>query len=104
MVMAWSVDRLGRSLQDLVGFLSELHALTLLKRRLRPWRSGERGMRCGGPGPLCSHSRRVGALTMRDARCSFQKDEGVADLYADYALDGWPSTGGKEGRAASYPE
>src|SRR5512145_1378650 len=26
-VMAWSVDRLGRSLQDLVAFLSELHAL-----------------------------------------------------------------------------
>jgi DNA invertase Pin-like site-specific DNA recombinase len=26
MVMAWSVDRLGRSLQDLVGFLSEIHA------------------------------------------------------------------------------
>ena len=25
-VMAWSVDRLGRSLQDLAGFLSELHA------------------------------------------------------------------------------
>jgi len=25
--MAWSVDRLGRSLQDLVGFLSELHAI-----------------------------------------------------------------------------
>ena len=25
-VMAWSVDRLGRSLQDLVQFLSELHA------------------------------------------------------------------------------
>jgi DNA invertase Pin-like site-specific DNA recombinase len=25
-VMAWSVDRLGRSLQDLVGFLGELHA------------------------------------------------------------------------------
>ena len=25
--MAWNVDRLGRSLQDLVGFLSELHAL-----------------------------------------------------------------------------
>jgi hypothetical protein len=24
--MAWSVDRLGRSLQDLVGFLSEIHA------------------------------------------------------------------------------
>jgi hypothetical protein len=27
MVVAWSVDRLGRSLQDLVAFLSELHAL-----------------------------------------------------------------------------
>lgn len=26
-VMSWSVDRLGRSLQDLVAFLSELHAL-----------------------------------------------------------------------------
>jgi DNA invertase Pin-like site-specific DNA recombinase len=26
MVMAWSVDRLGRSLQDLVGSLTELHA------------------------------------------------------------------------------
>src|ERR1700691_2567732 len=26
-VMAWSVDRLGRSLQDLISFLSELHAL-----------------------------------------------------------------------------
>jgi len=25
-VMAWSVDRLGRSLQDLVAFLSEIHA------------------------------------------------------------------------------
>src|SRR6185436_13597105 len=28
-VRAWSVDRLGRSLQDLVGFLSELHALRI---------------------------------------------------------------------------
>jgi DNA invertase Pin-like site-specific DNA recombinase len=28
-VMAWSVDRIGRSLQDLVGFLSELHALKI---------------------------------------------------------------------------
>jgi DNA invertase Pin-like site-specific DNA recombinase len=26
-VMAWSVDRLGRSLQDLVAFLSEIHAV-----------------------------------------------------------------------------
>ena len=29
MVMAWSVDRLGRSLQDLVAFLSDLHALRI---------------------------------------------------------------------------
>jgi len=29
LVMAWSVDRLGRSLQDLVGFLSELHAVKI---------------------------------------------------------------------------
>src|SRR5262245_57574600 len=28
-VMAWSGDRLGRSLQDLVGLLSELHALSI---------------------------------------------------------------------------
>jgi DNA invertase Pin-like site-specific DNA recombinase len=28
-IMAWSVDRLGRSLQDLVGFLSELHAMRI---------------------------------------------------------------------------
>ena len=27
MAFAWSVDRLGRSLQDLIGFLSEIHAL-----------------------------------------------------------------------------
>jgi DNA invertase Pin-like site-specific DNA recombinase len=25
-VMAWSVDRLGRSLQDLIVFLSQIHA------------------------------------------------------------------------------
>src|SRR5881392_2343480 len=28
-VIAWSVDRLGRSLQDLVAFLSELHGLRI---------------------------------------------------------------------------
>src|SRR3954469_23621272 len=28
-VMAWSVDRLGRSLQDLIGFLSDLHSLNI---------------------------------------------------------------------------
>jgi hypothetical protein len=34
-VMAWSVDRLGRSLQDMIGFLSELHVLRLLEHRGR---------------------------------------------------------------------
>src|SRR5436309_14396689 len=29
LIMAWSVDRLGRSLQDLVAFLSEIHALRI---------------------------------------------------------------------------
>jgi DNA invertase Pin-like site-specific DNA recombinase len=29
MVMAWSVGRLGRNFQDLVGFLSELRALRI---------------------------------------------------------------------------
>jgi DNA invertase Pin-like site-specific DNA recombinase len=29
MVMAWSVDRLSRSLQDLVGFWSEVYALKI---------------------------------------------------------------------------
>jgi DNA invertase Pin-like site-specific DNA recombinase len=28
-IMAWSVDRLGRSLQDLVKFLSEIHSLNI---------------------------------------------------------------------------
>ena len=28
-IMAWSVDRLGRSLQDLIGFLTEIHALKI---------------------------------------------------------------------------
>src|SRR5262249_11755822 len=28
-IMAWSVDRLGRSLQDLVAFISEIHALRI---------------------------------------------------------------------------
>jgi DNA invertase Pin-like site-specific DNA recombinase len=38
-VMAWSVDRLGRSLHDLVAFLSELHALKieLYSRGIANW-------------------------------------------------------------------
>jgi DNA invertase Pin-like site-specific DNA recombinase len=35
-IMAWSVDRLGRSLQDLVGFLSELHPLGIEQRTMPP--------------------------------------------------------------------
>jgi hypothetical protein len=38
MVMAWSVDRLGRSLQDLVGFLSAVgmkKAATASEQRFR---------------------------------------------------------------------
>jgi hypothetical protein len=39
MVMAWSVDRLGRSLQDLVGFLSELHAFKIWRNEfVKLWR------------------------------------------------------------------
>ena len=33
MVIVWSVDRLGRSLQDLVGFRSKLHAQLLLRQQ-----------------------------------------------------------------------
>ena len=29
LIMAWSVDRLGRSVQDLVAFLAEIHALRI---------------------------------------------------------------------------
>jgi len=48
LVMAWSVDRLGRSLQDLVGFLSELHALKidLFLRQRGPTPRPPRGRRC----------------------------------------------------------
>jgi hypothetical protein len=51
MVAAWSVDRLGRSLQDLVGFLNELQALN--------WPCKDRpdiGRRylCGAARPGCS--------------------------------------------------
>jgi DNA invertase Pin-like site-specific DNA recombinase len=40
-VMAWSVDRLGRSLQDLVAFLSELHALGIDLFLRDPGRQGD---------------------------------------------------------------
>jgi hypothetical protein len=44
-VMAWSVDRLGRTLQDLIGFLSELRSLgTLLGHT--PTNEAEHFIRC----------------------------------------------------------
>ena len=38
LIMAWSVDRLGRSLRDLVGFLSEIHSagVDLFQHQQRP--------------------------------------------------------------------
>ena len=35
LIAAWSVDRLGRSLQDLVSFLTEIHAFGILSGPLR---------------------------------------------------------------------
>jgi DNA invertase Pin-like site-specific DNA recombinase len=42
--MAWSVDRLGRSLQDPVGFLSEIHALGIDLFLRRPAMFGMTGV------------------------------------------------------------
>src|SRR5947207_10213268 len=53
-IMAWSVDRLGRSLQDLVGFLSELHALRL---DLVPASAGARHHDTGRQGAVSDDGR-----------------------------------------------
>jgi Resolvase, N terminal domain len=37
MIAAWSVDRLGRSLQNLVGFLNELQAITQSETSVEFW-------------------------------------------------------------------
>ena len=60
-VMAWSVDRLGRSLQDLVGFLAELHAL---RHRSIPASAGPRHDDAGRQGHVSDDGRvcRVRAL------------------------------------------
>jgi DNA invertase Pin-like site-specific DNA recombinase len=53
-VMAWSVDRLGRSLQDPVGFLSEIHALGIDPARASVrWQpiTGLASARCSGLRP-----------------------------------------------------
>jgi Resolvase, N terminal domain len=70
MVMAWSVDRLGRSLQDLVGFLSELHAFK-----------------------IDLFLRRPSSMALAPARCSASAARWRADLAA-----GMPSGAG-QGRA-----
>src|ERR1700738_407333 len=60
MVMAWSVDRLGRSLQDLVGFLSELHALRVdlfLHQQGRGSRVATRGAGAAGRTNAADRSR-----------------------------------------------
>ena len=60
MIAAWSVDRLGRSLQDLVGFLTELQALgyatfTCTSRRWTPARRPvERCSKCAASSPSSS--------------------------------------------------
>src|SRR6516164_8152311 len=51
LVMAWNVDRLGRSLKDLVAFLSELHALGITcfcisRVSIRPRRPARLCFRC----------------------------------------------------------
>ena len=53
LVMAWSVDRLGRSLKDLVAFLSELHAL----RITFPPPTGPRQQDTGGQGDVSDDGR-----------------------------------------------
>jgi DNA invertase Pin-like site-specific DNA recombinase len=47
MIAAWSVDRLGRSLQDLIGFMNELRALG---RRPLPSQAGPRHVDAFRPG------------------------------------------------------
>ena len=57
LVMAWNVDRLGRSLKDLVAFLSELHALgiDLFSRvSIQPRRPARRCFRCWASLPSSS--------------------------------------------------
>ena len=59
MVAAWSVDRLGRSLQDLVGFLGETHAKAststcISKASTRPRQPAEQCSRCLAYSPSSS--------------------------------------------------
>ena len=58
-VMAWNVDRLGRSLKDLVAFLSELHGsastcFCISRVSIRPRRPARRCFRCSASSPSSS--------------------------------------------------
>jgi hypothetical protein len=79
MVMAWSVDRLGRSLQDLVGFLSELHALRRLRalaitlRSIWIWQSRSRGTEL-----TCSSRCKMNRLSQSSrSSASFKSSSGM---------------------------
>ena len=70
-VMAWSVDRLGRSLQDLVAFLSELHSLRI---DLLPAPAGDRHHDAGRQG----HVSDDGRVCRVRARRSFRSASALA--------------------------
>jgi hypothetical protein len=47
MIVAWSVDRLGRSLQDLVGFLTELQVARLKVTRFAKYPASDKTVLVG---------------------------------------------------------
>ena len=73
LIAAWSVDRLGRSLQDLVGFLTEVHALgiDLFLRRMTLFSAhrtvGEPNEVCLGPETKYLNRSGGAALIFRQA-------------------------------------
>ena len=71
MVMAWSVDRLGRSLQDLVGFLSELHAFKIDLFLRQQGRQGD----VSDDGRICRVRARHDSGTPRRACTSEERGE-----------------------------
>src|SRR5262249_14593844 len=104
MVMAWSVDRLGRSLQDLVSFLSELHAQmmgvfaeferAMIGERVRAGlrRAKDEGKRLGRPRIAPELEKRIqNALNERK-----RTGEGVRGIAKRFGVD--PSTVQRIGR------
>ena len=76
-VMAWSVDRLRRSLKGLVGFLSELHALSIYS--------------CISAGPRHHHASREGDVRHARGVCRVRAldDPGTCPCWPE------PSWGGR---------